>query len=128
MAHVINLAVQDFLRRLTMPNTDDHDDNSDGDDDNSGNNNNDSDNDYINNNDDDINDSAGNIKSRTASIISKLRCLITKIRSSPQKRQQLSIFCTTLQQTPKSLILDVKTRWNSTYQMIMRALELSEVS
>src|SRR4051812_37380149 len=111
---MINLAIQDFLYHLIMLNTDNHNDNSDGDNDNSSNNNDDSNYDYINNNDDDINDSTSNIKSKTDLIIFKLRCLITKICSFPQKRQQLSIFCTYLKQISKSLILDVKTRWNST--------------
>jgi hypothetical protein len=30
--------------------------------------------------------------------------------------------------TKKNLILDIKTRWNSTFQMLHRAFELKEVN
>src|SRR3954467_13586429 len=124
MAHVINLAVQSFLQYLTASNTvnnnsdisDDiytYEDNDDDDDDDDDDNNN-----YCD---------GGNID-LTKLIIPKLRKLIVKIRSSPQMRKRFALCCTTLEQKSKIVILDVKTRWNSTYDMIKRALELSEVS
>ena len=55
--------------------------------------------------------------------------LITKIRSSLLRREQFARQCKFFGlNNPKELVLDVKTRWNSTYSMIERALELSDVS
>ena len=62
-------------------------------------------------------------------VIPKLRKLIVKIRSSPQKREKFSRHCGLYDENKKSLnlILDVRTRWNSTYLMLNRALKLREV-
>jgi hypothetical protein len=56
-----------------------------------------------------------------------LRKLIVKIRASPQKREKFSKQCDILNLSKKELIIDVKTRWNSTYNMLERAFEYQEV-
>lgn len=62
-------------------------------------------------------------------IIPKLRRLIVKIRSSPQRKEKFSRHCEFyLNNNSLNLILDVKTRWNSTYFMLDRALKLRDVS
>ena len=61
-------------------------------------------------------------------IIPKLRKLIVKIRSSPQRRTRFSRQCEIHHNEPLNLILDVKTRWNSTYLMLERAKKLRNVS
>jgi hypothetical protein len=60
-------------------------------------------------------------------VISRLQIVIAKIRASPQRRERFNVQCKALGIVPKEQILDVKTRWNSTYSMIKRALELAEV-
>ena len=61
-------------------------------------------------------------------IIPKLRKLIVKIRSSLQRRTRFSRQCEIHHNEPLNLILDVKTRWNSTYLMLERAKKLRNVS
>ena len=61
-------------------------------------------------------------------IISKLRRLIVKIRSSPQRKERFARRCEFFSIKSLNLILDVKTRWNSTYLMLDRILKLREVS
>ncbi|CAG8510227.1 846_t:CDS:2, partial [Dentiscutata erythropus] len=56
----------------------------------------------------------------------KIRNLITKFRSSPQQRKKFSEIAN-LNNINLLLILDVPTRWNSTYMMIQRALSLKVV-
>jgi hypothetical protein len=55
-----------------------------------------------------------------------LRAIVTAIRYSPQKLERLKAKCSSLLVNPLKPILDVKTRWNSTYHMIARALELKQ--
>lgn len=61
-------------------------------------------------------------------IIPKLRLLIVKIRSSPQQKEKFARRCKFFSIQSLNVILDVKTRWNSTYLMLDRALKLREVS
>ena len=61
-------------------------------------------------------------------IISKLRKLIVTVWSSPQWRDKFAAQCGAFNLTKKELILDVNTRWNSTYAIIECALELAAVS
>ena len=61
-------------------------------------------------------------------IIPKLRRLIVKIRSSPQQKEKFARRCKFFSIQLLNVILDVKTRWNSTYLMLDRALKLQEVS
>lgn len=56
--------------------------------------------------------------------VEKLRKLVRKIRKSPQMRQKLKKLCLLYQDAYLTPILDVKTRWNSTYAMIVRAIKL----
>jgi hypothetical protein len=56
--------------------------------------------------------------------IAKLRRLVAGIRSSPQRRNGLKAQCIACGLPSKEPILDVRTRWNSTYDMIKRAREL----
>ena len=61
-------------------------------------------------------------------IIPRLRKLIVKIRSSPQRREKFAKRCDLYSSERLNLILDVRTRWNSMYLMLNRALKLKEVS
>lgn len=68
-------------------------------------------------------------KSVDLSVIPRLRKLIVKIRSSPQRRERFARQCNLYPNiNSPNLLLDVKTRWNSTYLMLERALTLQEVS
>ncbi|KAG4070300.1 hypothetical protein HA402_014400 [Bradysia odoriphaga] len=57
-------------------------------------------------------------------IVVKLRTLVRKIRKSVQLRQKLKKLCKMYQVQYLVPILDVKNRWNSTYDMILRAEHL----
>lgn len=59
-------------------------------------------------------------------VINKLRKVIVKIRSSPQRRQKYLQFCRSSGLDELMVILDVKTRWYSTYEMICRAVKMRE--
>jgi len=61
-------------------------------------------------------------------IIPKLRKLIVKIRASPQRRERFNRQSNLYTTNSLTLMLDVRTRWNSTYLMMERALKLREVS
>ena len=61
-------------------------------------------------------------------IIPRLRRLIIRIRSSPQKTEQFARRCEYFSLQSLKLVLDVKTRWNSTYLMLDRAIKLQQVS
>ena len=66
-------------------------------------------------------------------IIPKLRKLIVKIRCLPQRREKFARRCDLYSNNNEdikslNLILDVRTRWNSTYLMLERALKLKEVN
>lgn len=106
LAHVFNLAVQEFLKYLYRP---------------SQNNISDEESDYEEYNDDD------DKLASTISVVLKLRRIVILIRSSPQRRDKFTSQCRACNINPKMVILDVKTRWNSTFHMINQALELIEV-
>ena len=61
-------------------------------------------------------------------ILLQLRELIVKIRASPLRREKLSNACKNNDINDLKPILDVPTRWNSTFEMIKRALQLRIVS
>lgn len=93
-------------------------------------------------------DGDGDDQSNKKSPIHKLRALIRGIRASDQRQtafKEIILAGNTygwwrdnsdvpgeqgaiIQITPKQLILDVRTRWSSTYLMLRRALELRDVS
>ncbi|CAB4488750.1 unnamed protein product [Rhizophagus irregularis] len=52
--------------------------------------------------------------------------VIAKVRASPQRRECFSMQCTVLKIKDLELIPDIRTRWNSTYMMMNRALYLCE--
>jgi len=58
--------------------------------------------------------------------IPRLRRLVVKIRSSPQRREKFAHQCQSSGVPAKELVADVKTRWNSTFAMVERALEMRE--
>jgi hypothetical protein len=96
MAHVVNLAVQAFLRELkadvpnTAPNLD------------------------------------CGVATQKGNAIVRLRRLLTWIRSSPQRSGVFKNLCDSCHVPRKEVMLDSCTRWNSTYAMIQRACELRE--
>ena len=61
-------------------------------------------------------------------VIPKLRRLIAKIRSSPQRKEKFARRCEFFSIKSLNPMLDVKTRWNSTYLILDRILKLQEVS
>ncbi|GBC26953.2 zinc finger BED domain-containing protein RICESLEEPER 2-like [Rhizophagus irregularis DAOM 181602=DAOM 197198] len=67
-----------------------------------------------------------NTSTITLGVIAKLRTLIIKIRASSQKKEKFKRQCIALNIKPLELIPDVKTRWNSTHNMIERAIILRE--
>jgi hypothetical protein len=63
---------------------------------------------------------------RPVGFIPRLRNLVVKVRGSPQRRERFAHQCKGAGIHPKELLVDVRTRWNSTHDMIERALELRE--
>lgn len=59
--------------------------------------------------------------------IVSLRDVVKKIKNSSQKLSKLEDFCQSCRIKLLCPILDVPTRWNSTYAMIKRALEIRMV-
>ena len=56
--------------------------------------------------------------------VKRLRRLIIKIRASPQRREKLARQCELAGVPQLEALLDVRTRWNSTYKMLDRANQL----
>ncbi|GES82755.1 zinc finger BED domain-containing protein RICESLEEPER 2-like [Rhizophagus clarus] len=73
-----------------------------------------------------INISVQNALNLLKSNLSQLRQLIIKIQHSPQRLEKLSANCRLYNIDDLKPIQDVPTRWNSTYDMIERALKLKE--
>jgi hAT family C-terminal dimerisation region/BED zinc finger len=124
-AHVINLAVQALLCELGAATLGDK--GRDGDDDDGDGDGDDGDGDGDDNCDGDDDDGDGDADGAQAeklSCITGLRRLVTKVRGSTKRREAFTAECGRFKVEEKELIQDVRTRWNSTYAMIMRALEL----
>ena len=94
LPHIINLAVQAFLKSF--------------------------DNEHSSPNNDD------NIPDSSSSILQRLRHIVKKLLSSPSQRKQFLGQCKLANVDELMLILDVKTRWNSTYHMIERAVKVRD--
>jgi hAT family C-terminal dimerisation region len=101
-AHVINLVAQELLHELVTAASDDADG---GGDDGGG-------------------DDGGGAQTEKLSCITKLRKLVKQARVTPQRREAFKAECRENGVQPKELVLDVSTRWNSTYALIKRACEL----
>jgi hAT family C-terminal dimerisation region len=123
LAHVVNLVAQDFLGDLGISSNELQEPDSvpdqeieqeiESDDEECSPENTDEDSDS---NDEDISSEPS-----TASVMNKIRILVKKIRKSPQLRQELKKHCLFHKVKPLCPIIDVKTRWNSTFFMIERA-------
>ena len=100
LAHIMNLTCQEILKNIKAGEAQDEDEILK----------------EISNGNDDIN------------VIPKLRKLIVKIRASSQRKERFDRQSNLYSGNSLNLILDVKTRWNSTYLMLERALKLQEVS
>ncbi|CAB4443314.1 unnamed protein product [Rhizophagus irregularis] len=59
-------------------------------------------------------------------LIYKLRTLIKKIKASPQQQEKFQAQCRVANISKLNVILDVCTRWNLTYDMLVRARILKE--
>ncbi|CAB5383608.1 unnamed protein product [Rhizophagus irregularis] len=60
------------------------------------------------------------------SLIVKLHTLIKKIKASPQQIDKFKAQCKVANVLNLNVILDVRTRWNSTYDILVRARKLKE--
>ena len=65
-------------------------------------------------------------------ILEKIKKIVKYVRGSPQRRKSFKEFAQIIFQDDSNdgnlvLILDVETRWNSTYHMLERALKLRKV-
>jgi superfamily I DNA and RNA helicase len=60
---------------------------------------------------------------RMVTAVSRLSFLVRKIRLSPKMRRLMEAICKEKGMTYLVPIIDVKTRWNSTYDMLVRASE-----
>jgi hAT family C-terminal dimerisation region/BED zinc finger len=98
VAHVLNIAVQALLETLQSDALDSEDD-------------------FL---------AASDARAGLSHCIPRLRRLVVKIRSSPQRREMFARQCGFSGVPVKGLVADVKTRWNSTFAMIERALEMRE--
>jgi hypothetical protein len=59
--------------------------------------------------------------------IKKVRDLLMSVKNSNIKRELLKAACAEKNLAILAPILDVETRWNSTYAMIFRAIQLRKV-
>ena len=93
MAHVLNLAAQQILKGFKQPI------------------------------DSDTYDTSSDSADQLVSAVSRLSFLCRKIRSSPKLRRLMKKLCDEKNVKYLVPIIDVSTRWNSTYDMLVRAFE-----
>lgn len=98
-AHILNLAVQDFMKLLKADNTQ-------------------SDLLYSDSDDKDSEDESDQSQLFCESPVNKVRSLLKKIKKSEQLQLKFNNYCDTFQLSHSRPIIDVKTRWNSTYDML----------
>lgn len=129
-SHVVNIAVQHVLRKMSSVKAPENDDdNSEGPTDD----------------DDDADENRGFGQTFEAAClqdpISRLRKIVMAIRASGQRREALTTWIEngnksrlfvlqnkSVEIKPMQLLRDVRTRWDSTYQMIKRCIEMRLVS
>jgi hypothetical protein len=58
-----------------------------------------------------------------SNLLRRIRFFIKKLRASPQQRDNYNMQCLAAGNSSNMLILDVKTRWNSTFAMLKRLVE-----
>jgi hypothetical protein len=97
MAHVLNLAAQQILKNFKQPI------------------------------DSDNYDSASDSADKLVTAVSRLSFLCRKIRLSPKLRRLMAKLCTEKNVEYLVPIIDVCTRWNSTYDMLVRAFEQRDI-
>lgn len=112
LAHLLNLAVQDFLKILRIDDIKDTDENSDGEE-------NDTDDENTKDDEEFYSENLG----RT-SPLSKLRSLFSLLKNSEQRRNKLISCCTVCNVKFLAPNIDVTTRWNSTYDMLTLAFKM----
>ena len=64
---------------------------------------------------------------KNVSAVSRLAFLVRKIRRSPKLRRRMKKICEQQEKPNLVPIIDVSTRWNSTYDMLVRAIDYKEV-
>lgn len=74
--------------------------------------------------DDDESDDEFDVDVNDGAVIGKLRKIVRKIRKSVQLRQKLKKICESYDMKYLVPVIDIITRWNSTFYMILRAKQL----
>lgn len=103
-AHILNLAAQDFMKILKVECESEDDDGDENENDsNTG-----------------SDDYDGGIYSSSTSVtaVTKIRALLKKIKRSEQLQIKFKNFCQSINMNSTSPVVDVKTRWNSTHDML----------
>lgn len=117
-AHVLHLAVQDFIRELQID-----DDNNEDDDDEE---------EQVESEDRVVeeefeeNEEISSESITDKKVIVKLRTIFKKIKYSEQLRKKLEACCKTVEVEMTAPIVDVSTRWNSTHDMIEAGLRMQK--
>ncbi len=97
MAHVINLAAQQILKNFKQPV------------------------------DVETYDAGSESNDKMVTAVSRLSFLVRKIRRSPKIRRLMAKVCRENEVKCLIPIIDVKTRWNSTYDMLVRAIKIKDI-
>ena len=97
MAHVINLAALQILKNFKQPV------------------------------DSDNYDADSDSSDKMVTAVSRLSFLVRKIRRSPKIRRLMAKICKEKEILCMIPIIDVQTRWNSTYDMLVRAIKIKDI-